>query len=193
MDEHKEHLHQTFHHLKEYSILINPSKCGFGVTALHFLGHQVDSSRICPLHDKVLVIQDFAQPDTHRGLRKFLGIINFYHRFISKCAQLLQPLNTLLSSKYEQPIQSTDVTTKAFTDIKHALAQATLLFNPKPDAPTCIMTDVSNVAIGAVLQQFIDGKWCPVSFFSTKLRPAETRYSIFDRELLTIYLSIKNF
>ena len=82
------------------------------------------------------------------------------------------------------------MTTKAFTDIKHALAQAILLFHPKPDAPTCIMTDASNVAIGAVLQQLIDGQWCPVSFFSTKLRPAETRYSTFDHELLVIYLSI---
>ena len=73
VDEHKEHLRQTFHRLKEYSALINPSKCEFGVTTLHFLGHQVDSSGIRPLHDKVLVIQDFAQPDTHRGLRNSLG------------------------------------------------------------------------------------------------------------------------
>ena len=192
-DEHKEHLRQTFHRLKEYSILINPSKCEFGVSTLHFLGHQVDSNGIRPLQDKVSVIQDFAQPDTHSGLRKFLGIINFYHRFIPKCAQLLQPLNVLLSSKSEQPLQWTDVTTKAFVDIKHALAQATLLFHPKPEAPTCIMTDASNVAIGAVLQQFIDEQWCPIAFFSTKLRPAETRYSTFDRELLAIYLSIKHF
>jgi len=190
--EHKDHLRQTFQRLTEYSILINPSKCEFGVSALNFLGHQVDSSGIRPLQDKVSVIQEFRQPDSHRGLRKFLGIINFYHRFIPNCAQLLQPLNTLLSSKSEQ-LQWTEVTTKAFVDIKHALAQATLLFHPKPDAPTCIMTDASNVAVGAVLQQFIDGQWCPVSFFSTKLRSAETRYSTFDRELLAIYLSIKHF
>jgi len=55
------------------------------------------------------------------------------------------------------------------------------------------MTDASNVAIGAVLQQFMDGQWCHILFFSTKLRPAETRYSTFDRELLAIYLSIKHF
>ena len=88
-EEHKEHLRQTFHRLKEYSILINSSKCEFGVSILHFLGHQVDSSGIQPLQDKVSVIRDFAQPDTCHDLRKFLGIINFYHRFIPKCAQLL--------------------------------------------------------------------------------------------------------
>ena len=55
------------------------------------------------------------------------------------------------------------------------------------------MTDASSIAEGAVLQQFIDDHWCPIAFFSTKLKPAETRYSAFDRELLAIYLAIKQF
>ena len=55
------------------------------------------------------------------------------------------------------------------------------------------MTDASNVAVGAVLQQFIEDQWCPIAFFSTKLKPAETRYSAFDRELLAIYLAIRHF
>ena len=55
------------------------------------------------------------------------------------------------------------------------------------------MADASDVAVGAVLQQYIDDRWCPVAFFSTKLKPAETRYSTYDRELLAIYLAIKHF
>lgn len=55
------------------------------------------------------------------------------------------------------------------------------------------MTDASEVAVGAVLQQYIQGQWCPISFFSKALKPAETRYSIFDRELLAIYLAVKHF
>ena len=99
----------------------------------------------------------------------------------------------MLSSKSDLPLQWTDKATKALANVKQALAQATLLFHLKPDAPTCIMTDASNVAIGAALQQFMDGQWCPLSFFSTKLRPPEILYSTFDRELLAIYLSIKHF
>lgn len=59
--------------------------------------------------------------------------------------------------------------------------------------PTCIITDASNVAVGAVLQQCINDMWSPIAYFSKKLRPAETHYSTFDRELLAIYLSIKHF
>ena len=47
--------------------------------------------------------------------------------------------------------------------------------------------------VGAVLQQHINGNWHPISFFSRKLTPAETRYSTFDRELLAVYLAIKHF
>ena len=99
----------------------------------------------------------------------------------------MQPLNTLLSSASDKTILWTQQTINAFKDIKQALAQATLLFYPKPDAPTCNMTDASNVAVGAVLQQFIEGQWCPIVFFSTNLKPAETRYSVFDCELLASY------
>ena len=55
------------------------------------------------------------------------------------------------------------------------------------------MTDASGTAVGAALQQYIDGSWTPISFFSKKLKPAEVRYSTFDRELLAIFLAIKHF
>ena len=61
------------------------------------------------------------------------------------------------------------------------------------DAAYSMMVDASNVAVGAVLQQHINGESLPVSFFSRKLKPAETRYSTFCRELLAIYLAIKHF
>ena len=72
-------------------------------------------------------------------------------------------------------------------------ANATLLSHPTPDAQTSIMTDASDVAVGAVLQQHVNGEWCPLSYFSRTLKPAETRYSTFDRELLAVYLAIRYF
>ena len=55
------------------------------------------------------------------------------------------------------------------------------------------MTDASSSAVGAVLQQYIEHKWCPIAYFSKKLKPSERKYSTFDRELLAIYLAIKHF
>ncbi len=55
------------------------------------------------------------------------------------------------------------------------------------------MTDASDIAVGAVVQQYVNGSWCPIAFFSKPLKDAETRYSTFDRELLAIYLAVKHF
>ena len=55
------------------------------------------------------------------------------------------------------------------------------------------MTDASDIAIGAVLKQHLEGKWCPLSYFSGKLSPAEQWYSTFDRELLAVCSSICHF
>ena len=55
------------------------------------------------------------------------------------------------------------------------------------------MTDASDVAVGATLQQFEAGMWWPLAFFSKHLQSAEQQYSAFDKELLAMYLAIKHF
>ena len=195
MEDHLTHLRQVLQRLSDHGMVINPSKCVLGASELDFLGHRVTACGIRPLEDKVSAIRNFPQPSSLRGLREFLGMVNFYHRFIPNCAGLLQPLNQLLSSPKHTSSQLTwvEAATTAFHTIKQVLADATLLVHPKPLAPTCIMTDASEYAVGAVLQQYIDDGWQPIAYFSKKLRPAETRYSTFDRELLAVYLSIKHF
>ena len=83
---------------------------------------------------------------------------------------------------------------EAFTTAKEALVQATMLVHPHADKPTALTVDASGTAVGAVLEQNIDGSdWKPVAFFSRKLRPAEQKYSAFDRERLAAYLAIRHF
>ena len=194
-EEHKRHLRQVLERLSAHGILINPQKCVFGVDSLDFLGHHVDCHGIRPLEEKVQTIRNFPQPSTQRKLREFLGLVNFYHRFLPQGAHILQPLNALLSAPKDRAkkLMWNDQALTAFNSIKEVLANATLLSHPKSDAPTCIMTDASDIAVGAALQQQINGEWQPIAYFSKKLKPAETRYSTFDRELLAVYLAIKHF
>ena len=194
-NEHKQHLSLVLERLSKHGILINTSKCVFGVEQLDFLGHHVDNQGIRPLEEKVQVIREFPQPTTQCKLREFLGLVNFYRRFIPGGADIMHPLNALLigSKDSTRTVQWNDNALTAFVAIKEALANATLLSHPKADAPTNIVTDASDVAVGAVLQQYNDHCWCPIAYFSKKLQPAETRYSTFDRELLAIYLAIKHF
>ena len=193
--EHKEHLRLVLQRFELYGIIINPHRCVLGIQELQFLGHRVNHLGVSPLPEQVQVIRNFPQPCTLRQLRTFLGLVNFYHRFIPKYAAILMPLNSLLktTATNSRALQWTPLATTAFRNIKDALADATLLVHPKPNAPLNVMTDASDVAIGAVLQQFLDNKWCPLSYFSRKLSPTEQRYSTFDRELLAVYCAIRHF
>ena len=87
----------------------------------------------------------------------------------------------------------TDEATSTFQASKQALASASLLSYTKPDAPTSIMCDASDTAVGAVLQQDIDGQWCLIVYFSKQLHSAQKRNSTFDPELLAIYQAVKHF
>nr|VZI04021.1 unnamed protein product [Spirometra erinaceieuropaei] len=191
-EENKEHLALVFDRLDQFGVVINPSKCVLGVPSLDFLGHHVDAQGLRHLSSKVEAIRDFPPPTSKRQLQRFLGMVNFYRRFLPNCADLVLQLTYLLSG-LKGLLELRGHALTAFERIKTSLADATLLTNPAPEAPLSLMVDSSTVAVGAVLQQHINDSTRPLAFFSKKLSPAETRYSTFGRELLAICLAVKHF
>ena len=75
-------------------------------------------------------------------------------------------------------LQWTDTTTASFQEIKDALVNTTLLVHPQPGMPINVMTDASDITIGGVLQQYLDGQWCPLAYFSRRLSSTEQQYSL---------------
>ena len=136
-EEHLGHLRQVLERLQDHGILINTAKSVFGVPELDFLSYHLDASGIRPLEERVQVIRDFFLPTTQRKLREFLGLINFYRRFIPHCAAVLQSLNDMLkhSPRPSDTLNWSDTAVTAFSEIKQALADASLLVHPVPDAP----------------------------------------------------------
>ena len=121
-----------------------------------------------PLLNKVDAITRFKQPVTVKGLQGFVGMANFYRRFIPAAARMMLPLFEALTAKSKTLVWY-EVMMKAIQDTKKALAEATLLTHPRHDAPTSLTADASDQAVGAVLQQFVKGSWEPLAFFSKKL------------------------
>ncbi|CAK1599624.1 unnamed protein product [Parnassius mnemosyne] len=193
--EYEEHLRQIFNRLKEYGMLINTSKCVFGASEVTFLGYKISANGIKPLQEKVQAIKDFPSPKNVRQLRRFLGMINFYRRFLPNAARIQAPLNALLAgaTKGSQPINLTGDASKAFNDCKLSLSEAALLAHPATHSKLALVTDASDIALGAVLQRYKDGTWQPLAFFSRKMSSAQQKYSPYDRELLDIYEAIKYF
>ena len=148
--EHLTRLQLVFERLSQYGIIINAQKSVLGVSSLIFLGHLVDSNDIRHLPEKVEAIRIFPKPAMQRKLREYLGLVNFYRRLLPDGAKLLLPLTNLLSGKTTSnaPITWSPEAESAFEQSK-----ASLLHNQRHDVPTCIATDASNYAVGAVLEQ----------------------------------------
>lgn len=193
--EHEDHLRQLFTRMRDYGILINTAKCVFGQPEVSFLGYTISHSGVKPLENKVQAIQDFPVPKSVKQLRRFLGMVNFYRRFLPHAAQVQAPLNALLtgSVKGSHPVDISGDSLSAFEACKKSLCDAALLAHPDPKATLALTTDASDTAIGAVLQQRKGNTWQPLAFFSRRLSPSQQKYSPYDRELLAIYQSIRYF
>ncbi|GFU71194.1 hypothetical protein TNCV_2699091 [Trichonephila clavipes] len=149
-EEHRFHLRTIFQRLSSYGLKLNISKCVFGVTELIFLGHLITTDGIKPLPDKVQAVLDYKQPETVGSLRKFLGLLNFYRRFLPKAAEQQYLLDEFLKGS-------------------KALADAALLAHPSPSAPLALHVDASDYAIGGALHQVVDSELQPLAFFSENL------------------------
>ena len=199
---HRDCVRSVFERLRVNGLVLKPEKCVFAQPVLDFLGYTLSADGISPLQQRVDALLQFSRPHNASGLQRFLGILNYYHRFVPHLAQTLVPLHDLL--RFAKPrrkgsvapsakLQWTADSIAAFEAARQTLAHATLLSHPQPGTELAVRTDASSVACGAVLEQFVDGNWQPLAFFSRRLRPVETRYSTFDRELLAIYLAVRHF
>ena len=196
LDEHLVHLREIFRRLDQHHMIVNLSKCTFAAEQVQFLGHLVDKSGITPLPAKVEAIEKFPKPTTVLELRRFLGILNFYRLFLPQAAEKQLPLHSMLGTGKKNdktPLAWTSEAEDSFNLCKEALRKVTCLAHPDSTKPFALMTDASEKAIGACLQQRHDNAWQPLGFFSRKLSPAEQKYSAYDRELLAIFAAIKYF
>jgi len=123
----------------------------------------------------------------------YLGMINFYRRFIKGAASVLRPLTDALCGSSKGPLVWTPAMQLAFEESKRRLAVVAQLAHPDPSAELELAVDALDHHMGAVLQQRTRSGMQPLLFFSKKLDSAQQKYSAFDRELLAVYLAVRHF
>ncbi|GFR69531.1 Pol polyprotein [Elysia marginata] len=190
--EHSQHLQQLFTLLSANGLVINKVKCTFGADELDFPGHNVSADGITPLAERVVALRDRRAPQNRSSLQRFLGMINYYHRFLLGLALILAPLQAHSSGKGQNE-DSPKECQEAFDSAKEVLRKAVLLHHPQPDAPTSLTVDASNTAVGAQLEQRQGRSWVPLAFFSRKLPDSEKKHSAFDRDLFAFYSIMGHF
>ena len=193
-EQHAVHLREVLSRLSKHGLVLNAEKCQLGVPELDYLGHHVSASGIQPIVDRVEAIRKFPLPRDVGHLQTYLGMVNFYRRFLPAAARVLRPLTEALKGAAKGAIEWTGEMKTAFESSKMALYNACELAHPDPRAEISLVADASDTHVGAVLQQKARGNTTrPLAFFSTKLDAAQRRYSAFDRELLAVYLGVRHF
>ncbi|TNN06101.1 Retrovirus-related Pol polyprotein, partial [Schistosoma japonicum] len=189
---HEQHVRAVLGRLNQNGINIHQSKCVFGEETLEILGHTISPEGITPIKHEVDTIKQYPIPSSLIQLRSFLGLINFYRRFIPGCAQLMELLTDPLKGKPKE-FKLTSEAVEAINQLNDKLAGTATLTYPNSNYPFALMVDASDKAVGGTLNQLVKNARKPIAFFSKKLAPAESRYSTFGRELLAVYLTIKHF
>ncbi|KAK7586206.1 hypothetical protein V9T40_004082 [Parthenolecanium corni] len=195
-EQHKHHLRQLLARLDEAGLTINVAKSEFGKDEVDFLGYNISQGGISPKSKKVQAILDYPPPKDMHGLRRFLGMTNFYRRCIPQAAHTMLVLHEMTKGckkKDKTPISFNEEQLRAFEATKAKLANAAMIAHPDENLDIILATDASDFAIGATLYQISGESRQPLGFFSRRLSTAESKYSTYDRELLAIFAGIRYF
>ena len=177
--EHVGHVREVLQALQREQLYCKPSKCVFEASVIKFLGHVFSGGTIAVDTDKTAAVETWPVPRHQADVRQFVGMTNFFRRFIPKFAEMAAPLNDLLGAN-KGPFRWEPVHQAAFAAIKRALVSPPVLQLPVWEEQFTVTADASDVATGAVLSQ--GGK--PVAYMSSKLGPAERNYTPDERETL---------
>ena len=169
LESHQTIFDQICQNLSRYNLAINLQKSIFAREKLNYLGFEVNADGYSATDEKIKAIVEYPLPKTFRSLSRFCGAVNFYHKTIEKCSELLRPLYEMLNSNQKRPkstvIQWSDQQKFYFEKVKAALGKKTVLSYPIPYAKTFLSTDASDSCIAATLYQFDPSRKLRVPIF----------------------------
>ena len=190
--EHLQNLEEVLRRLEQNNLRIKKSKCEFFKDSVEYLGHSVDSQGLHTLPSKVEAILKAPDPENLQQLRSFLGLLNYYGKFIPNLASIVYPLNQLLQK--DTKWSWTPACAQAFTAAKQALNSSKVLAHYDPSLPITMAGDASAYGIGSVISHiFPDGSEKPIAFASRTLSTSEKNYCQLEKEALSLVFGVKKF
>lgn len=185
--EHLSLLEEIFGILIRSNLKLKPEKCTFGSSRVIFLGHELSAEGIKQDPAKSRAIVSLADPREVKELQRFLGLFNFYRKFIPNFAQTAAPLYRLLR-KGEAFLWGTDQQAAA-NALRKALESDITLAHFNDRDPVMLKTDASGVGVAGLLLQRQGDDWRIITCCSRRLSKAEANYGISDLEGLAIVYS----
>ena len=176
----------VFERIQASGLKLKPSKCHLLRSEVLFLGHVVSGQGIAPNPELVKAVQDWSPPSNITELQAFLGLCNYYRRFVRNFSLICSPL-------YELQRKGTGQHQEAFSEMKRRLTSTPVLAYPTKNGEFVLDTDASNTCIGAVLSQFQEGEERVVAYASAHLQKVQQRYCVTRRELLAVVRFARQF
>ena len=182
---HDELVAEVIKRLEENDLYVKPEKCKWKVREVEFLGVVIGPEGIKMEKEKVKEVLEWLTPKSVKDVQKFLGLANYYHRFIEGFATVARPLHDLV--KKDKKWDWTEREEKAFRELKERFTKEPVLVVPDIDKKMRMEVDASDYVTGRVLSmECKNGLWRPVAFLSKSLNKTERNYEIHDKEILAI-------
>ena len=185
--EHLRNLEEVLSRLRKYGICLKEDKCQFLQDSVEYLGHQVDAEGVHTSPKKVEAILKAPRPRNLPELRSFLGLLNYYVKFLSNLFCLLHPLHELLRA--DHPWHWSEKC-ESFP----GPSKAPVLMHYDPELPLILAADASSYGVGAVISHRLpNGSERPVAYASRTLASSERNYAQVEKEALSLIFEVKRF
>jgi len=184
-EEHDELVEEMLKRLEKNDLFVKPKKCKWKVREVEFLGVVIGPRGVEMQKEKVEGVLNWPAPQNVKEVQKFLGLTNYYRRFIKDFARIAAPLHVLV--RKEQKWKWEGEQEEAFEKLKAVFTIEPVLAIPDINREMRVEADASDYATGGVLStKCEDGKWRPVAFISKLLNATEQNYEIHDKEMLAV-------
>ena len=182
---HNEIVEEVLRRLEENDLFVKPEKCRWKVKEVEFLGVVIRPGGVRMQKEKVDRVLSWLTPRSAKDVQKFMGLANYYRRFVQDFSRVAKPLNMLVGKnrKWEWRAEQK----KVFEELKRGFTTELVLVVPDRDQEMRVEADASDyVTRGMLSVKGADGKWRPVVFISKSLSPAERNYKIHNKEMLAV-------
>jgi hypothetical protein len=191
-DDHVGNVRKVLQRLRENGLKANRDKCEFFKEEIEYHGHTVNLQGLKKSQSKVDAVLSAPTPTDVGQLRSFVGLVNYYHKFLPQLSTELQPLYSLL--RKDTKWAWSDECEQAFLRVKQLVGSDQVLTHYDPTLPMRVATDASPYGIGAILSHVMPNRdERPVVFASRTLQASEKNYSQIDKEALGIVFGIRKF
>ncbi|CAF3381404.1 unnamed protein product, partial [Rotaria sp. Silwood2] len=188
--DHLDHLQSVLSALQQKNLILNPPKCELAVPQINYLGHTINKNSIKPMNEKIEAILRIKEPRTLPQANRFLGSLGWYRKFLPKFAEVAAPIHavTNLTRPNRRKFKWQAAQSKAFHQLKEMLTTEPLFLHfPVDNLPVVLTTDASDIGIGGVLQQEVNGQLRNLYYHSQVITPCQRKYSTIEKEALAIY------